>query len=459
MLKNDIVAFAHEIAKKATDVSGLEYEMYASWGDSFQVKVVDGQIDNYSVHDFIGISLRVKYEGKMGYASTTSPDASYAGQLLEKAIENAKITESPDEQFIYGGDKEYPKVLTSKAALDSVTSAEKIEMAKEMEKYALSHSDMIIRTMGSYVISESSHRMIYNSNGLDVSESSEYIVAYVVPIAKKGDEMNSGFAYTAGFDKESLDIKKAAEEAAEDAIRFCGAGSCDGGNMKTVIDAKAVCELLSTFSGIFSSDNTQRGLSLLAGKEGEKIASEKINITDKPVVDLSFGSRSFDDEGVASQNTVIIEKGELKTLLYNLKTAKKAGRKTTANACKGSYSSPVAVSFSNFILESGTLTKDEIVQKAQNGVMLTSLEGLHAGANVTTGDFSLSAQGILIKDGKLDRPVTGMTVSGNIYELLKNVQEVGNDVYTDPFGFVISCPSILLEKPLPIAAEGENGND
>ncbi len=455
MLKDGIIAFAKEVDKKVSEMQGIEYEIYASWGDSFQVKVISGEIDNYSVHDFIGISLRVKTDGKMGYAATTSPDTASAGELIEKAIENAKVIESPDEQFIYHGDKEYPTPKTSDPALSAVSASEKIELAKQMEKYALEYDEKIIRTMGSYVVSQNSSRMIKNSNGLDVCEDFGFIAAYVIPIAKMGDDMNSGFAYTAGFNKESLDIKAAAVESAEEAIRFCGAKSCDGGNMKVIIESRAVCDLLSSFDGIFSSDNTQRGLSLLAGKEGEKIASDKVTITDEPTEDFSFGSRGFDDEGVACKKLTVVENGVLKSLLYNLKTAKKAGTKSTASASKAAYSSAVSISFSNFCLKPGTLSKDELIKKAENGIMITSLEGLHAGANAATGDFSLSAQGILIKDGALDRAVTGITVSGNIYSLLKNIEEVGSDVYTNPFGAVISAPSVLLGELMPIAAEGE----
>ena len=130
MLKDGIIAFAKEIERKAAEKQNLEYEIYATWGDSFQVKVIGGEIDNYSVHDFIGISLRVKSDGKMGYASTTSPDEKTAGELIEKAIENAKVIESPDEQFIYYGDEKYPTPKTSEPSLMTVSAAEKIKLAK-----------------------------------------------------------------------------------------------------------------------------------------------------------------------------------------------------------------------------------------------------------------------------------------------------------------------------------------
>lgn len=455
MLKDRINAFAKALSEYIAKGYDCEYEIYACYGDSFDVKVIGGEIDNYSVNDFIGISLRVKHNGKTGYSSTTVPDIDDIPRMVSRAINNAEIIESGDMQFIYGGDKEYPHPKTFSEELYNVTASEKIDLARRLEKTALESDDMIVRTMGSYVCSSTSGKIIKNSSGLDVSEQYGYIAAYVIPIAQKGEEMNSGFAYTAALDASGLDIEKAGRQASEDAIRYCGISSCKAGRMKTVIDNMALIDLFSAFDDIFSSENAQRGLSLLAGKEGEKIASDCVNITDDPLQDGSFGARGFDDEGVATRTCRVVENGVLKTLLYNLKTAHKAGKSSTASACKGSYSSPVSIGFSNFCLESGEYTRQQLLQMADNGIIITSLEGLHAGANSATGDFSLSAKGILIKDGREDRAVTGLTVSGNIYELLKNIQCVGNDVRVNPFGMVASCPSVLLDKPMAIASEGE----
>ncbi len=456
MIKEEINDFVVSLCEYISKKNGVEYEIYATYGDSFDVKVVGGQIDNYSVNDFIGISLRIKTGGKTGYSSTTSPNKSDIPYLVERAIDNAAVIESPDEQFIYSGDEAYPSPVTYKESLSNVSAAEKIALAQKMEKAALDYDESIVRTMGSYVCSQNSCKIIKNSNGLDVSENYGFIAAYVIPIAEKNKSMNSGFAHTAGFGIEDLDIEKTAKEASADAIKYCGISSCDGGLMKTAIDAVAAVDLLETFMGIFSSENTQRGLSLLAGKEGVKIASDCVNITDDPTEDFSFGARGFDDEGVASRKCTVVEKGILKTLLYNLKTAKKAGVGSTASACKSSYSSPVSVGFSNFRLQAGNFSKDEILQSLNNGILITSLEGLHAGADASTGDFSLSAKGVLIKDGKEDRAVTGLTISGNIYALLLNVEALGDDVFTNPFGSIVSSPTILLGDPMAIAAGGND---
>ena len=192
---------------------------------------------------------------------------------------------------------------------------------------------------------------------------------------------------------------------------------------------------------------------MLAGKEGEKIAADCVTLTDDPTTDFGFGSRAFDAEGVAGRRTVVVENGTLKTLLYNLETAHKAGVESTGNASKGGYTSPIGISVSNFTLTPGEKTLEQLAGKMGEGLIITEVSGLHAGANAVTGDFSLMAKGYLVEGGKQGRAVNGVTVSGNFYELLKNIEEPGCDVYRNMFGEAISAPSVLMGKPMSVAGE------
>ncbi|MBR4255894.1 MAG: TldD/PmbA family protein, partial [Clostridia bacterium] len=148
-----------------------------------------------------------------------------------------------------------------------------------------------------------------------------------------------------------------------------------------------------------------------------------------------------------------VENGVLKTLLYNLKTAHKAGVKSTGNASKGGYTSPIGISVNNFTLSSGKKTLAELAETMGEGIIITEVSGLHAGANAVTGDFSLLSKGYLVEGGKKGRAVNGVTVSGNFYELLKNIEETGCDVYHNMFGEAISSPSVLISAPMSIAGE------
>lgn len=454
MNKENVLDYCNALDERAK-TTNCEYEIFAVAGDSFSVKVMDGEIEDYNVNDYIGVSFRIKKNGRMGYASTTALDVDGIEALIDSAIDNALVIESNDEQFIFEGSEKYshPKIYEPK--IDKMTPSEKIALAQKIEKTALSHGGKIVRTMGSVVFTETGTRIIKNSKGLDLEETSNVIGAYVIPIAKDGADMNSGFGYRVICGEPDIGVEELVNEACEEASDFCAARSFAGGNVKTVLKSSAMCDLLETFLPVFSSDNAQKGISMLGGKEGQSVGSECLTVIDDALADHRFGSRSFDSEGVASQTNVIIENGVLKTLLYNLKTAKKAGVFSTANACKGSYSSPIGISGTNFMIKPSELSLEDLLERAGDGIMITSLEGLHSGANSATGDFSLSAKGYLIKNGKRDRAVNGLTVSGNFYALLKNIKCVGNDLKQNPFGTAVGSPSVLLDAPMSVSGGGD----
>jgi PmbA protein len=208
--------------------------------------------------------------------------------------------------------------------------------------------------------------------------------------------------------------------------------------------------LLSTFSDCFSADTAQKGLSLLKDKEGKMVASNIVTIIDDPLLDFGIASTSFDDEGVATYKKEVIKNGKLTTLLHNLKTANKAKTKSTANGFKASYSSCVLVSVTNFYIQNGNNSLEDLMLKLNEGVMITDFSGLHSGANPITGDFSLAAKGFYIKNGKRDFPIEQITVAGNFFTLLKNIESIANDLKF-PLSS-IGSPSILV-KELSIAGK------
>ena len=191
-------------------------------------------------------------------------------------------------------------------------------------------------------------------------------------------------------------------------------------------------------------------MSLLNGREGEKIAADMVTITDDPRYEGGVVKRTFDGEGVAAYEKNVVEQGRLVTLLHNLKTAAAAGVKSTGNASKASYSSVVGVSPFLFYIQPVEGTLEDILAQAGEGIYVTEVSGLHAGTNSVTGDFSLSSKGFLVKEGKKGVPVKNFTVSGNFFTLLKDIQGVGADL--DFLGSNFGSPSVLVPV-LAVAGE------
>ncbi len=205
--------------------------------------------------------------------------------------------------------------------------------------------------------------------------------------------------------------------------------------------------MLESFTGIFSAENVQKDLSLLKGKLNEKIGSDKFTVIDDPFMEGGLSSKSFDGEGVACKFKKVIDKGVLKTYLHNLKTAKKDGVETTGNASKSSYKSPIDISPSNFYIDKGDKSFDEIISSIEKGILITELQGLHSGLNTISGDFSLAALGFEIESGKIKRPVEQITVAGNYFDMIKDIEDVGTDLkFGLPGDAYIGSPSLKIKK-------------
>jgi PmbA protein len=121
-----------------------------------------------------------------------------------------------------------------------------------------------------------------------------------------------------------MDADAIAKEAGDEALCMLKAAPGPSGTYRAIIEAKCMPDMLGAFDGVFSAESAQKGLSLLAGKEGEIIASEAVTLMDDPLLPGGLASQPFDAEGVAPRTKAVIEKGRLTSLLHHLKTARKA---------------------------------------------------------------------------------------------------------------------------------------
>ncbi|MDL2206323.1 TldD/PmbA family protein [Eubacteriales bacterium OttesenSCG-928-N13] len=429
-------------------------EAYIAKQDEFEASVNEGEIIGYTVSAGMGLGFRALIDGKMGYASTQVLDEASIELLVEGVKSNATLIESADEQFIFAGSNSYPKCDSYNPALDELSAADKLSMVKKLELATIAVDERIARTEDCIIMSGSSMVRIVNSLGLDVSHEDNLLCMAVAPIAQQKEQLNSGFEYLVVRDAADMNIDRLAQDAAQIALDGLGAKPVASGDYAIVLHNSAATSLLSVFAGVFSADSAQRGLSQLRGKEGERIAAECVTLMDDPFHPKGQSGAPFDAEGVACYEKKLIDKGTLTTLLHNLKTAKKQGlEKSTANAAKASYASPVGIAPSNFYFEPGSEPLNDLLKRADGGLLITDVQGLHAGANGISGDFSLSAKGFLIEDGAKGRAVNQITISGNFYQLLRDIQALGNDLrFSFPGVSCVGSPSLLIAG-LSVAGE------
>ncbi len=403
-------------------------EVYFSAGSSFSAGAMNGNIDSYKVSTRQGLGLRGMYQGKMGYASTQAFDEEAIRQLIEGVKEGALLREDEGAEEIYEGDAEYPTVVSYDETLAQVPATAKLDAVLAIEKAALESVDTVKQCEGTQLSTMSGEVYLRNSYGLNLQHKDNAFIAYTGAIAKDGDSTSTGMAFKCGRDFAKLDVKKLGEEAAQEAASGLHAEPVPAGNYRMILRYDAMQSLLATFCGIFSAENAQQGLSLLKGREGEKIAADCVTLMDDPLLEGGFDSAPFDGEGVASKTKAVVENGVLKTLLHNRKTAKKQGVASTGNALRPGLSAPITVAPTNFFFQPGDKTLAELEADMSNGLVITDLSGLHAGANMTSGDFSLLSKGYLLKDGKRVQPVEQITIAGNFYDVLKNIRAIGSDL-------------------------------
>ena len=421
-----------------------EYELYYQAGASTSVDTFQHSINEFSSSYTGGVCFRCIVNGKMGYASTEALNAEQAKAVVAKAVDNAITLEAEEAVFLGEGGQEYEAV--EDRSYDLPTTEELIAKVMETTEKLYAADEMAVDGCQTQGIIETSEVAIYNSKGLDLHHTSNASGLVVVGVVSNGKEMANDYKIKLGK-LDTIDTDELVKKAIDGAKEQLGGEVAPTGQYPVIFNSEAMCSLLGVYSGIFNSESAQKGLSKLAGREGEVIAAPCVSLIDDPFHKENPEPMNFDAEGSPTHKKVVIENGVLNTLLYNLKTAAVAGKKTTGNASKAGYDAPVGIRPFTMYLEGGELTEEELLQKAGNGVYITDLSGLHAGADAISGDFSLQSAGYMIENGVKTTYVKSFTVAGNFYELLKNIAALANNCHlpramgSTAFG----APSVLVE--------------
>ena len=438
----------YELLKSAIEneakAQGLtDYEIYYMSSDELSVDTLNKEPNSFSSGTSGGICFRAVYDGKIGYAASQLMTEDEMRALVSRAKANATATEKPDTVGIFKGSESYAELKNQDFTPKSAAELKKITAELANEVYA--YSDKVANGTATYGITAGFEVRLSNSHGLDLSTKCGInVIQLGAVICDEGKYENS---YDLQELKGDVDLKALAAKTVDDAIVKANAGQVSSGKYNIVISAKQMRTILSAFVSAFSAKMAQMGMSLLKGKEGEKIASDIVNITDDPMREGVSIQTNFDAEGVAAFRKAVVENGVLKTLLYNRETAALAGVESTGNASKGSYASPVAISPYAFCLEAGDKTLDQLFEIAGDGIYVTALKGLHAGANAVTGDFSIESAGFKIVDGKLGEAVKTFTIAGNFFELLKSIFELSDTVEVAATGgfTTFGAPAVLIK--------------
>ncbi|MDE7263633.1 MAG: TldD/PmbA family protein [Anaeroplasmataceae bacterium] len=432
-----------EKLKKAAFKAGIsDIEIYEETSKGVEISMFNGVVENNTSSATQVCAIRGVYQNQIVTVYEENCDDEMIPSVIERIKDNCTIKNQKDPFFIYSGDEKYPELKEKSHDFDQYTLEDKINLCNKITELMKEKSPFVHMTEVSYSENENTTTIV-NSNGLNVKRHSKtgFLVAEAVCV--KDGETKTGFDYIRIENIKDADLDSLAQEAVTLATATFGAESIASGAYPVVLDKKVVSSLLGAFANIFSAEAVLKNMSFLKDKLGEAIFGSNVTLMDDPLSLDAPSQSAFDDEGVASYTKAVVENGVLKTYLHNLKTAAMMNVKSTGNGYKAGVASSVGVQPCNLYLKAGDTSLEEMFERVNHGVYITSVTGLHAGLNPVSGSFNLQSSGFMIEAGKKTKPVTLIILSGTLQELLNNISAVGNDF---EFKRGVGAPSLFVKS-------------
>lgn len=430
------------ILDEVRDKGIKEFEIYISSNRSLSIESKGGEVDSFEVSETTGASLRVFDNGRQGFSFCTDFGNEAIRRMVGDAGLSSQHTTSDEFRVLPEPSASIPSVSVFDGKMKEVPEEEKIERARVLESAALSFDKRMKRVRKAAYSETEYEAAILNSKGVDVAHSGTYCSASISALAEEGAESEMGSDYDFSRFYDGLDVELVGRRAAENAIMLLGGKRIKTIKCPVVFENSVASDFLGVLAASFIADSVQKGKSLLAGKVGTTIASHILNVSDDGLFPGGIGTAPVDGEGVARQKTSLIEGGILKGYLYDTYSAVKGRVRSTGNAVRPGIKAPPSCGLTNLYIEKGGFSKDDLLNKAGSGLLVTEVMGMHT-ANPVSGDFSVGAAGIWIENGKKAYPVKGVAIAGSIIDILKSVAAIGSDLR---FFGKIGAPSLLVSE-------------
>jgi len=437
-MDHSVIADTIERLLKGHSLDGYEISVGSSRNLSIEVK--EGKIDTFKCSAPVGVSIRVLKAHGMGFSYSTS----LAENDLELMVVNALVAaenQTPDSWNGFPGPSRFPSIegLLDEGLAD-VAEEQKIACALDLERLTLA-ADGRVKRVRKAAYGESEYEVfIRNSLGVEGGVRGTSVSASVSAVAEEGDDSQMGWDFGFGNGFSDLRVEDIARNAASRAVGLLGARKIATMRCPVVLENHVASEILEVLAPSFLAENVLKGKSMLADRKGSKVFSEVLRIRDNGILPGGMATAPFDAEGVPQQDTLLVEEGKLISFLYDSYWARRDGAESTGNSTRGGMKSPPHSGVTNFYIENGASSLDDLLRGIGRGVLITDVMGMHT-ANSISGDFSVGASGFLVENGTVLHPVKEIALSGNILELFASVDQVGNDLrFFGPVG----APSLRI---------------
>ncbi|MEJ2313389.1 MAG: TldD/PmbA family protein [Nitrospirota bacterium] len=405
---------AERILELALRGGAEDAEVFQRASRMLSAEVRSGEVSAVERAVGMGYGVRLKKDGRPGFYYATQEEG--AESAVQAALEAASYAE-PDEFLVFPEASEPGDTPTWDERVGSITEEEAIERALQIEKSTFSADARVKRTRKAMASFSEGETLVVNTRGVSQGYRSTSL------------ESQMGWGFGTGRFLDEVDFRAVGAEAASRAASMLGARKISAVKASVVLESHVAAEFLSIFAAMLSSENVQKGKSLLAGKTGQKVISENIDLIDDGLLPTGPGRRPVDDEGVPTSRKVLVKGGVLKGLMFNARTAKKGGTASTGNAVRGRFSAPPAVGPMCFCIDTEMEKKslEAMFASIGEGLYIIEAMGMHT-ANPISGQFSIGVSGIWVEGGKPAYPVKEAVISGDVLSFFGNVMAVGDDL-------------------------------
>jgi PmbA protein len=426
---SDLLQIARRVAAAAG--AGEQVEAYVVRSRETEVEVFGGEVESLTTAVIEGIGVRVVADHRQGYAWAGSLEASVIDETLREARDNAKFGE-PDEWYALAGAADLDGVVAPELdlwrdELAAVPTEEKVRIALELDR-ATRAADPRIRNVESSGYGDSlTEAALANSLGVDSAQRRTTCGASSSAIADDGTGAQTGYGYVAGRTLTDLDLASVPRDAATRACRLLGARPIPGRRIPVILDPLVTRSVLGVLAGAFNGESVLKGRSLFTGRLGEQIGATRVTVLDDPTDPRALGAATHDSEGVPTRPTTLIDRGVLRGFLQNVYTGRRSGAGTTGSAARG-YTSTPGVGVRALRLEPGEHSPEQIMASVPEALYVQSVSGLHSGTNPISGDFSVGAEGLMVRGGDFAEPVREVTIASTLQRMLVDIADIGADL-------------------------------
>ena len=408
---------------------GEQVEAVVGSGRHAEVRVYEGEVESLSSAESQGVGIRVVADGRQGFAYAGTLDDDVLGETLDEARDNAGFG-TFDEHLGLAEPDGVPVADLDlfRPGLADFSTDRKIDLAFALERAVKAADPRITGVETAEYVDTVADGCVVTNTGVRTSgrETGCYVVAYC--IAADDGDTQTGFGFSVGREPGELDVETAAADAARRATRLLGATKPAGGRFTVVLDPYVTAQFLGIIGSTLSGEQVLKGRSLFADRLGEAVAADLITLVDDPTNPLAYTATETDGEGLATRANPLFERGVLRRFVHNTYTARRAGTSSTGNAVRGGFKSTPGVGCIALALEPGARDQEQLLAEVGDGVLVSSVSGLHSGVNPVSGDFSTGAEGLRVTGGALGEPLREFTVASTLQKMLHDVVAIGSDV-------------------------------